>query len=162
MGCGWLPKAEDDERDSQPADAGQALVVPHAACDAGDVGNAADGGDAAAQHGGQIFIAGDVDTGSVRRCGGFADGPEIQALARLIQEPCKEDGKREGEIRQNVVLEQQRAEHGNVAQEGGEGGVHEDRLEIVAQGDVGALLHAHVFAEELGLRRCRRSSGQGR
>ena len=35
-GCGRLPQAEDDERDSQPADAGQALVIPHAARDAGD------------------------------------------------------------------------------------------------------------------------------
>ena len=124
-------------------------MIPHAARDAGDVGDTADGGDAAAQHGGQIFVAGDVDTGSVRRCGGFADGAQVQALAGLVQEPREEDGERKGKIRQDVVLEQQRAEHGNVAQEGGEGGVHEDRLEIVAQGDVGALLHAHVFAEEL-------------
>ena len=84
-GCGRLPKAEDDERDSQPADTGQALVVPHAACDASDIGDAADGGDAAAQHGGQIFIAGDVDTGSVCRCGDSPTARRYRPLRVLFR-----------------------------------------------------------------------------
>ena len=92
------PQAEDDQRDGEPADAGKALVVPHTARDGHDVDHAADGAHTAADDGGEVLIARDVDAGGVRGRGALAHAAQVQAAAGLVEVPVQCDGAGNGEV----------------------------------------------------------------
>lgn len=128
------PCAEDDQCDGQPADAGQTLVVPDAACDSRDVDHTADGGDTAADDGGQVLVTSDVDTGGVRGRRRFAHGAQIQAGTALVQVQVQHNGQNDREIEEEAVAEQDFAGIGNVLKELREGGCDEERLQLVADG----------------------------
>ena len=143
------PQAEDDQRDGEPADAGKALVVPHTARDGHDVDHAADGAHTAADDGGEVLIARDVDAGGVRGRGALAHAAQVQAAAGLVEVPVQRDGAGNGEVEEEAVAEEDAADHRNVLQALGEGGVLEVALEHIAHGDVAVLAHAHILADEL-------------
>ena len=124
-------------------------MIPHTAGDGHDVDHTADGGDAAAQHGGHILVADDVDTGGVGRGGGLTHGAQIQTHAGLFQHHRHDHGHHTAHLGEDVVPEQPRPDHRQLPQCGGEGRIGEGGLQAIAHRDISAGGGTHILADEL-------------
>ena len=104
-GVETAPGGEDDQSYSQPTQRFDVAVAAPGALDVvHGVVQAAHAGDAGAHAGGDVLVAGDVDTGGV--CGGgvLAHGAQVQSGTGAIQEPRHDDGHHDGHVSQLILI----------------------------------------------------------
>ena len=145
-----FPGGKDHQGHGQPAQGLDGAVTGPGAFDVvHGVVQAAQAGNARAQTGGHILVAGDVDTGGVGGGRVFAHGPQVQARAGAVEEPGHTDGQDQGYIDQKAMAENHLAEGTQVIGKGqagpvdGGGGGHGNLAHTTGQG-------VQCAAEEIG------------
>ena len=114
-----LPCREDDQRNGQPAERFDLRCgCPNALIVIQHIIKAAEAGDTRAEAGGQIFVLRDADAGGVRSRGVFADGAQIQADPRMIQDSMQDDGQNDGGIDHETVVEDRLADNAQTGKHG--------------------------------------------
>ena len=112
------PYREDDQRDGQPAAVAEGVVGPYAAGVVHDVVEAAEAGDHAADAGGRVLVAPDVDAGSIRRVGVLTHGAQVQSEARVPQDVGDDERDGDGDVSEESVGEEQLAEDAALVRKG--------------------------------------------
>ena len=152
-GC-RIPQGEDDQRNGKPAAVAEAVARPHLGV-VHNVVQSAQPRNGAADAGGQVLIARDVDARRVRRCRALAHRAQVQSHLCALEHECRDQRNDNGEVRQEPVGEEHLPEPAQILCK------RQARAEIVAgarEGDVrlvtarntdqrSAQKHSHARAE---------------
>lgn len=127
-----FPQAEDYKGNRQPANTGQAFVIPYTTGDSGNIGHTTDSRNTTADNSSKILIANYVNTCGISGSRRFANGPEVQTLTSLRQEKPHRNSQDNTQIEQDAMLEKNWSENGDFLKKLGEGGVDKYAHEVFA------------------------------